>query len=184
MSLPLNGNQYFNRVENIASSQIQRIKSDNVQTTSLTVSSEFTRGVFRNVTVTGYAATQGTATWGASLTTVRGAAPSTATALVLPAGAIIKKIVVQGPVAGSGTLTLQTNTVVAPGGAAPTGTTTNYLVSGTVASINAGLEFISSQSTGTSPVGTQVYVNTVENSAALTVGSTLTVTITYGVIIA
>ena len=184
MSLPIQGNQYFNRVENVASSQIQRVLTDSVVTTNLTVSTGFNYGNLNSVTVVGYAAVQGTGGNGVGLSTSQTVAPTAGNAngvaLVLPANAIVTKLVVEsiGTTLAAGTsLVIASSATVAPGGGVPIATTP-LLNGGTRANINSGLVWTQFGSTGSTVVGTQVFLNTVE-TGSFTAGGIFQVFVTY-----
>ena len=92
MSLPIQGNQYFNRVENVASSQIQRVMADTVVTTNLTVGSSYKFGPLTYTTVVGYTPTtiNGGGTSSFTLQSQAGQGQATSSSgLTIPAGAYL-----------------------------------------------------------------------------------------------
>jgi len=147
MSLPLNGNQYFNQVQNIASAQLQRVQVDELRTTKMTVSgSSINNGPFTTVTVTGYANIIGTTTFGVTLTSAPGIAPAavnSSNALILPANAILSNIYMSNngtALVGGTSSALMTTAAVSTGAAAPTSVQTfgNGIA---LAKINSGSEY-------------------------------------------
>ena len=166
MSLPIQGNQYFNRVENIASSQIQRVESDNVQTTNLTIGYSLTNGPNTSFTVTGY--TPASFLSGGTVTTVGGVATGKTyyytladvygNNIQLPLGATITSlIIVPGATitlggtgtGGSATFNIGGNTLnVATFAGIGTNTTPLSLTAGSLTNLNAKLVWQNSGTTG------------------------------------
>jgi hypothetical protein len=117
---PIYGNQYFKEVQNVASTNFQRIHADQLVTSHLQVGVDTkVAGDLKQYTVKCYAPTAlSTLLTSAAVTLVKQAGIETATAanaFVLPAGAVLTGLVLKGSSltsSGSATIGVETNTTL------------------------------------------------------------------------
>ena len=175
MSNPTLGNQAFTSVRNIASSEIQRLKADQVTASSVTASSVTAKTLTATAdynlagltTVTGYAPAAFSTLNGAVLSLV----DSNGDYLTLPEGALVKDVsVTNGGVTITGsspTNELATSNRVNL--ASNSGTVITLTSALSAADINANYFTPSAATTGAD--GTNIYVNVTNDSSANTAGS-------------
>jgi hypothetical protein len=171
---PIYGNQYFKEVQNVASTNFQRIHADQLVTSHLQIGVDTKlAGDLKKVTVKGYAPTAligTTITDGVSLCSTPAATTTLGNALALPAGAIITDLVLRGGSLTGGPVAIETSTALNATGPVI------YATNPSTSNINLGAS--PSLLTQTGLAATPTYITVQPQTSAVTAGS-LAAYITY-----